>query len=545
MHGGVDSGMPITRRGFLEAGSAALAATLPWQSAQARRYDLIVRGGTVFDGTGAAGRVLDIGIRAGRIVAVARRLGGSAADELDVTGLAVAPGFIDVHSHGDGNLTADPRAESVIRQGVTTIVVGQDGSSRVPNRSGETSFAPLFRRFESLPAAVNVATMVGLGTVRRVVVGEDDRPATRAELTRMTQLVDTALRTGACGASTGLEYTPGAFARKGELIALCRPLARRRLSYSTHMRNEDDQLIEAIQEAVDIARGAGCPLHIAHLKTGGARNWNKIDAVFDLIRKERAARLDLTFDRYPYIAWSTGLSNMFPVWALDGGTDAFLKRLQDSTQAPRIKTEALEKVALVGGWDKVQISDLNVESDKPAIGKRLDAWAASQGVEPYDAAVGLLIRNKGDVSDVVFAMSEANCERFIAHPQSMICSDGGSFAIDGPAHTGHPHPRGLGTFPRVLGRYVRERKVLSLEQAIHKMTQAPARRLRLRDRGTIAIGLAADLVAFDPETVLDRASFEDPFQYPVGIPHVVVNGVIALRDGERAGKGAGRRVTPS
>lgn len=537
--------MPITRRGFLEASSAALAATLPWQASQTRRYDLIVRNGTVFDGTGTPGRVMDIAVRAGRIVAMGFPFRGSAADELDAKGLAVAPGFIDIHSHGDGNLVADPRAESVIRQGVTTIVVGQDGSSRIPNRAGETSFASVFQRLESLPAAVNVATMVGLGTVRRIVVGEDDRPATSAELARMTQLVENALRTGACGASTGLEYTPGAFARKAELIALCRPLARRRLPYSTHMRNEDDRLIEAIQEAVDIARGARCPLHIAHLKTGGARNWAKIDAVFELIRKERAARLDLTFDRYPYIAWSTGLTNLFPVWALDGGTDAFLRRLQDSTQAPRIKTDALEKVALVGGWDKVQISDLDGAADKPAIGKRLDAWAASKGVEPYDAAVGLLLRNKGDVSDVVFAMSEANCERFIAHPQSMICSDGGSFAVDGPAHTGHPHPRGLGTFPRVLGRYVRERKVLSLEQAIHKMTGAPARRLRFADRGRIALGLAADLVAFDPDTVLDQATFEDPFQYPVGIPHVVVNGVIALRDGERVGKGAGKRVAPA
>lgn len=537
--------MPITRRGFLEAGSAALAATLPWQSSQVRRYDLLIRGGTLFDGLGAPGRIADIAIRGGRIVAIAPKLRGASSEEIDAKGLAVAPGFIDIHSHGDGNLTADPRAESVIRQGVTTIVVGQDGSSRIPNRSGEASFAPLFQRLESLPVAVNVATMVGLGTVRRIVVGEDDRPATSAELARMTQLVETALRTGACGASTGLEYTPGAFARKDELIALCRPLARRRLPYATHMRNEDDQLIEAIQEAVDIARGARCPLHISHLKTGGERNWSKIDAVFELIRKQRAARMDLTFDRYPYVAWSTGLSNMFPVWALDGGTDAFIKRLQDSAQAPRIKTDALVKVSLVGGWDKVQISDVDAESDKPAVGKRLDAWASSRGEDPYDAAVGLLIRNKGDVSDVVFAMSEANCERFIAHPQSMICSDGGSFAVEGPARTGHPHPRGLGTFPRVLGHYVRERKVLPLESAIHKMTGAPARRLRFHNRGRIALGFAADVVVFDPGTVADQATFEDPFQYPVGIPHVIVNGILALRNGERVGTGAGKRVVPT
>ncbi len=213
--------------------------------------------------------------------------------------------------------------------------------------------------------------------------------------------------------------------------------------------------------------------------------------------------------------------------------------------ARRIRTESLAKVALVGGWDKVLISDVDTDVDRPAVGKRLDAWAAAQGLDPYDAAVGLLKRNGGDVGNVVFAMSEANLERFLAHPQAMICSDGGSFALAGPARNGHPHPRGLGTFPRVLGRYVRERKVLPLEQAIHKMTGAPAARLRLGDRGRIAVGKAADLVVFDPATVADRATFEDPFQYPVGIPHVIVNGVIALRGGERAGTGTGKGLVPA
>ncbi len=261
---------------------------LPLSLLQQGRDDLLVRGGMLFDGTGSAGRMADVAVRGGRIVAVGPALRRPAADVIEARGLAVAPGFIDIHSHADGNLLVDPRGESVIRQGVTTIVIGQDGTSRVPNRTGGTSIAELYRRFETLPGAVNVTSMVGLGTVRGLVVGEADRPASAAELARMTALVESAIQSGACGASTGLEYTPGAFASRDELIALCRPLASRGLPYATHMRNEDDKLLEAIDEAIAIARGAGCPLHISHLKTGGERNWPKIDAVFERIAKERA-----------------------------------------------------------------------------------------------------------------------------------------------------------------------------------------------------------------------------------------------------------------
>ena len=538
---------PTTRRTFLAstgAGLSALAAPaldLSWTAP----YDLIVRGGTVFDGTGAPGRMADVAVRAGKIAAVARRIGSRGKEEIDARHLAVAPGFIDIHSHADGTLFDDPRVESVIRQAVTTVVVGQDGSSRIPDRNGETSVAALFDRIEALPSAVNLATMVGLGTLRRIVVGLDDRPATTDELTRMTSMVEAALASGACGASTGLEYTPGAFAATDELIALSRPLAARRLPYATHMRNEDDTLLEAIDEAIRIARGASCPLEISHLKTGGPRNWGKIDAVFARLAAARQAGLDVTFDRYPYVAWATGLSNRFPVWSRDGGDSAFLRRLDDSTAGPRIRAEALADVELVGGWHNILLTDVDAPADREAVGKRLDEWAAARGVEPYDAAVALLRNSGGDVGTVVFAMSEPNCERFLAHPLAMVCSDGGAFALDGPAHTGHPHPRGLGTFPRVRGHYVGERKVLTLAQAVHKMTGAPARRLRLDDRGRIAAGAAADLVVFDPATVADRATFEEPFQYPAGIPHVVVNGVVALRDGERVGKGAGKGLRPS
>src|ERR1043165_6331894 len=402
-----------TRRAFLAASGAGLSAfaapalDLSW----AAPYDLVLRGGTVFDGTGAPGRVADVAVRAGKIAAVARRITSRGAEEIDARHLAVAPGFIDIHSHADGTLFDDPRVESVIRQGVTTVVVGQDGSSRIPDRSGDASVSSLFSRIEALPSAVNVATMVGLGTLRRLVVGLEDRIATPDQLARMTELVERALATGACGASTGLEYTPGAFANQDELIALLRPLAARRLPYATPMRNEDDTLLEAIEEAIRIARGAGCPLQISHLNLGGPRNWGKIDAVFARIAAARGAGLDLTFDRYPYIAWATGLTNRFPVWSRNGGDSAFLRRLDDSATALRIRAEALADVELVGGGHNILVTDVDAPADKEAVGKRLDEWAAARGVEPYDAAVTLLRSNWGDVGTGVFAMRDRKSTR--------------------------------------------------------------------------------------------------------------------------------------
>jgi N-acyl-D-amino-acid deacylase len=372
-----------------------------------------------------------------------------------------------------------------------------------------------------------------------------DRPATADEITRMTAMVDSALRDGACGASSGLEYTPGAFASLNELIALCRPLAARRLPYATHMRNEDDRLIEAIDESIAVARGAGCPLQISHLKTQGPRNWPKLDKVFLLVEAARAARTDVAFDRYPYVAYATGLTNLFPVWSRDGGVDRFLARVADPATADRIRAETLAKIELIGGWDNVQLSGVKAVEDRDAEGKRLGAYSKSRSLDPYAATIGLLTRSKGDVGMLGYAMSEDNLERILSHPLGMVCSDGGGFAIDGPTRRGSPHPRGAGSFPRVLGRYVRERKVLTLPQAIRKMTSQPAARIRLADRGKLAAGMAADVVVFDPATVMDKATFDAPFQYPVGIDVVIVNGAVALRDGQRSATGSGRGVKAS
>ena len=533
---------PLSRRDFLAASGSALLATsaIPLRSRRADS-DLVIRNGTVFDGVAIEGRELDVAISGGRITDIGASLPTKGREEFDARGLAVAPGFIDIHSHGDGNLVEDARAESVIRQGVTTIVVGADGSSRATG-SASHPFSRYFADVERLHPGPNVASMVGLGSIRGEVVGEDDRPATTDELRRMTAMVESALADGACGASSGLEYTPGAFASLAELIALCTPLARRRLPYATHMRNEDDRLLESVDESIAVAHGAGCPLEISHLKAQGPRNFAKIDAVFQRVADARAAGVPAAWDWYPYVAYSTGLTNLFPVWSRDGGTAAFLARLDDTAVAPRIKREALAKVELIGGWDNVQISSVRAAEDRDAEGKRLGAHARTIGIDPYDDAIGLLRRSGGNVGMLGFAMNEDTLEKILAHPLTTICSDGGGFAVDGPTRRGSPHPRGAGSFPRVLGHYVRERKVISVGEAIRKMTSMSAARVGLSDRGKLARGFAADVVVFDPARIADRATFENPFQYPAGIAAVVVNGAFALRQGERSRTGSGKAL---
>lgn len=504
-------------------------------------YDIVIRGGMVFDGRGREGRELDVAIAGGRIVAIMRGIPRHGRDEIDARGLVVSPGFVDIHSHADSSLAADPRGESVIRQGITTIVAGADGSSQATGAPDRT-FTALFASLDRLHPGPNVASMVGLGSVRGAVVGDTDRPATNDELRRMTEMVARALAEGACGASSGLEYTPGAFASRGELIALCMPLASRRLPYATHMRNEDDRLLEAIEESLSVAREAGCALQISHLKTQGPRNWPRLDSAFRTIEAAHKAGLDVAFDRYPYVAYSTGLTNLFPVWSRDGGISAFFARLDDPATAPRIRRETLAKVALIGGWDNAQISSVRSPEDRDAEGERLGEYAKQKSADAYELAIALLRRSNGDVGMLGHAMSEDNLDRILAHPLGMACTDGGGFAVDGPTRRGSPHPRGAGSFPRVLARYVRERKVMTLAAAIQKMTSMPASRVGLADRGRIQVGAAGDVVVFDAARIADTATFDAPFQYPVGINAVIVNGAVALRDGQRSKVGTGRSL---
>ncbi len=551
------------RAAGLAAGGTVIAPHTLWSATRFGYADTVLRGAVVYDGTGAPPIEADVALAGDRIVAVGRNLSTVGAEVIDLRGLALAPGFIDPHAHGEMGLLIHPNAESKIRQGVTTQILGQDGGS--VGIWGDEAYARIresyrkrydididfrdlpsyLRRMERTPASLNVASTIGAGTVRGHVIGDVDRPATPAELQRMVALVEEALRAGACGLSSGLEYTPGAFADLDELIALAAPLRARGLPYATHMRNEDDQLIAAIEEALNVGSRAGVPVHISHLKAQGERNWWKAGPVLEMLEAARESGLDITFDRYPYVAYSTGLGSLFPVWAREGGTDAFLGRLRDPETAPSIEQAVRAKVAKLGSWDAVQITSTGSDSLAWVRGRRLGELAAERGEEPYALLERIIVEDRNGAGMVGFGMSEENTERILAHPLGMVCSDGSALATTGPLSEGTPHPRSYGSFPRVLGHYARDRGTFPLETAIHKMTGMPAARFRLEGRGRIAAGAFADLVAFDPDRVRDTATFEAPHSYPEGIPHVWVNGVRVIRDGEHTGVRPGRVVRPT
>ena len=560
-------GHALPRRRFLQAGGVlALDAALGGRagaSILARPpLDLLLSGGRVVDGTGSPPFVADVGIRDGRIIAVERLAGAAAVETLDVGGLLVAPGFVDIHGHTELGIFVDNRADSKIRQGVTTEVVGQDGSSVMPvddrmraarrdqyrERYGvELDLADwddLFAALESRGMLANFVTMVGSGTVREVVVGEGDREPTSDELRAMVALVERALAAGAAGVSSGLEYVPNAFASTAELAALARPAAAAGLPYATHMRNEADTVEEALAEALEVARGSGAPLQVSHLKAQGQRNWPRAERLLATIERAAAER-PVHFDRYPYTAYSTGLASLFPAWTKDGGTDAFLARLADPAEATRIRAAVDEKIAMMGDWDTIQIVDVGADGPEDAIGRRLGGYAAERGADPYAVTIEILTASKNRAGIVGHGMSEENTRRMLAHPLGAICSDAGARRSTGPLSEGAPHPRAYGSYPRVLGRYVREERAMSLEEAVRKMTSLPAGILRLADRGTVAVGKVADLVAFDPATVADTATFEAPHAYPIGIPHVIVGGRPVIRDGAVTGELHGRVVAPA
>lgn len=521
------------------------------------RADIVVRNGTVYDGTGGPPQRADIGITGDRITAVGQ-VPTSGAIEIDARGMAVAPGFVDIHSHADLSLLVNPNAESRVRQGVTLEVVGQDGSSIGPwsdstfeatreryrqNYGVEIDFRDIggfLERIERERPAVNVASMVGQGTLRGYVVGSENRPASDGELYQMRALVRSALEQGAVGLSSGLEYTPGSFADIGELTALAEELRGTPYPYASHMRNEDDRLLAALEEALQVGRRAGVPVQVSHLKAQGERNYWKAEAALSAIESARAQGVDVHFDRYPYVAYSTGLSNLFPASARAGGRTRFLERLVDADEGPVLEKACRDKVGLLGSWDAVQVTGVS-GALAFARGRRLGELAQEIGEDPYQLTVRLL-REGGSPGMIGFGMSEENTERLLSHPLGMVCSDGGAFAPYGPLGNSSPHPRGYGSFPRVLGYYVRERGVMSLEVAVYKMSGLPASKVAISDRGTVQAGAFADLVVFDPDNVGDRATFEEPHQYPTGIAHVIVNGVHTIVDGEQSGELGGRAV---
>lgn len=557
----------IDRRRFLA--TIPFAATLP--SIVVRQnpvrllsgVSLVIKGGRVISGDGSPAIESDIAIDGDRITMIAPAIDAPGAEVVDARNRIVSPGFIDIHSHTDLSLLYNPFAESKLRQGVTTEVAGQDGSSVGPwsdehvaqmsDRYQSRYNTPIdfndlptfFDRIRKERPAVNFASMIGAGTVRGRVVGNEDRPATEAELAEMVRYVSEAVEAGACGLSSGLEYIPGAFASIDELVQLCAPLQSRGLPYASHMRNEDNELLAAIEEAITIGQRAGVHTHISHLKAQGQGNWWKGQAALDTITAASEGGLPVTFDRYPYVAYSTGLGSLFPVWAREGGTDKFLERLDSEADSERIKSAVLAKVNQLGSWNSVQITSTGADSLSWARGRKLGDLAEERQENPYDLAVHLIRSDRSRTGMVGFGMSEENTSAILKHPLGMVCSDGGARATYGPLSEGTPHPRTYGSFPRVLGYYARDNQLMPLELAVHKMTAMPASVLGFKDRGLLRQGYAADLVVFDPETIADKATFEDPHQYASGIDHVIVNGQIVLSNNEHSGKRPGKVVTPS
>ncbi|MBI4593337.1 MAG: D-aminoacylase [Candidatus Rokubacteria bacterium] len=524
--------------------------------------DVKIEGATVIDGTGAAGGRADVGVRDDTIVAVGDLSRELAGRTLNAAGRVVAPGFIDMHSHSDWRLWVNRRAESKIRQGVTLEVVGNCGFSPAPvstehlaDMRGFALYLPPgldFRwrsvgeyldAFDAQGTALNVIQLVGHGALRVAAMGFARRPPTAEELTGMQRSLEEGLRAGAWGLSTGLIYAPGSYATTAEIVALARTAARGRSFYASHIRGEGATLLDAVTEAIRVGRESGLPVQVSHVKAAGRPNWGGVADALALIDAAAGEGLDVQADVYPYMASSTTLRALLPDWALEGGIDAMVGRLGDAAVRARVRAE-LETPGTgqpLGeriGWENIMVASAPRRRD--AEGKRLATIALERGMDPLDAAIELIVDGAGKATIVLFQLDEGDLRRALAHPRVMIGSDGSALAPYGELGEGKPHPRSYGTFPRVLGEYAREQRVLSLAQAVHKMTGLPARRLGLRDRGVIRAGAKADLVIFDPKRVADQATYEDPHQYPVGIEHVLVNGHFVIKDGEHTGSLPGR-----
>ena len=550
-----------TRRRFLAQGGGALVALGPWRTGRvdaAPSFDLLIQGGTVLDGTGAPAFVAGVAVKGDTIAAVGEVAPSQAAKVVDARGLHVCPGFVDMHSHSDGSILVYPGNESRVRQGITTEITGNCGSSAAPlagealeearreaAADGQTvdwsDVATYFSRLERTGFAVNQALLVGQGTLRTGVVGAADRPATPDELKAMTRALETALDEGAVGLSTGLEYAPGRFTPTAEIVALARVAARRGAFYASHIRNEERQVLEAVDEAIRIGRAAGVRVQVSHVKASGRGNWGKQVSSLALFEAARRDGVEVLGDAYPYTAYSTGLTVTFPNWALDGGREAILKRVRGSErERVRLAVDDYVRNADPGDYDLIVIASVATEANRRFVGKNLAEVAAALSVDPSEALVRLVDEEGTDVSYVGHGIGPENVERVLRHPLVMIGSDGHALAPVGRALATRPHPRSYGCYPRVLGHYARDRKILDLETAVRKSTSMPADQAGLADRGRIARGKKADLVVFDAATIADAATFEKPHQFPAGIPHVLVNGVFVVEGGAASAARPGR-----
>lgn len=523
----------ICRLSTVAAAICLAASCSVGKGPEAETADLLVTNARIVDGTGNPWYRGSLAVRGDRISAVGPLVRVNAARIIDAGGKVLAPGFIDAHNHCEDGLFKTPDAQNFVRQGVTTLVGGPDGG-------GAPLMGEFLARVEKLALGLNVCFTVGQGAVRSHVMGHDDREPTRAELDSMSALVEKAMLDGAVGISTGLKYVPGSYSSTGEVIEVSRASARHGGFYTSHLREEGPGLIEAVDEAIRIAEQAGIPVNVTHHKAVGRLMWGKSVETLRMIGQARARGLDVTADQYPYTATSTGLAVLIPDWAEAGGSDSLMARIADPLTRERIIEGVLYNLEYDrGGADPLNVAVAQCGFDPSLEGLNFRRILEGRGVEPNlrnAAELVLDLQAKGGVSAIYHCLDEADVERIMASPWSMVASDGTVI----PFGEGVPHPRSYGTFPRVLGRYVRERGVLGLEDAVRKMTSFPAQRVGLAGRGALREGMYADLVIFDPETVIDRATFEKPHQYPDGIEAVIVNGRVVFENGSLTAERPGR-----
>lgn len=495
-------------------------------------YDILIINGTVFDGLGGNPYIADIGIQNDKITFVGKSKSKDAKRIIDVHGLAVSPGFIDLHAHLEPILQT-PAAESHVRQGVTLALGGPDGGSLWP-------FGQTLKEIESKPLGMNVAYLAGHNTIRTNIMQLDNRAPTRKELKAMKEEVKTAMKEGAFGFSTGLKYLPGTFSKVDEIIALSKVAATYGGFYTSHLREEGLGLLDAVSEAIFIGKQAKIPVVLTHHKAIGKPTWGKSIETLRLVDAANNSGLDIQLDQYPYTASYTTLAVLIPSWALEGGTEEFKKRIANPNLKDSISNGIVFNIMNDrGSGDLKKIQFGKVDWKKSLEGKTLEDWCKEREIQPtplHGAELIIEAQINGGAGAIFHAMDDGDVERIMQHPKTMIASDG-RLSIPG---YGHPHPRAYGTFPRVLGLYVREKKLLSLQQAIHKMTYLPAKRMGLKDRGTITTGNFADIVIFDPTTIKDKSTYDQPHQYPDGIKYVIVNGCITVDDGIFTENRAGR-----
>lgn len=549
---------------FIRALTLPVAAGLCLAAACAQpadRFDLIIRGGEVVAGDGGPSRHEDVGIRGDRIAAMGDLSGAQSGHVIDATGLVVAPGFIDVQGQSGTTLLNDGNGESHIRQGITTEIIGEGGSPafwtketadvdslRVFGTSFDwTGFSGYFAKLRQLGTTINVGTFVPATMVRRDVIGLDNRKATPEELSRMEAMVDQAMRDGAFGLSSALIYVPGSFADTAELVALARVAAKHGGIYITHIRGESFNLFNALDEAISIGQDAGLPVVIYHLKVATKTYWGRMGEAVDKITKANATNR-VTATMYPYTAGGTGLSATLPLWVQEGGRQRMLERLADPAVRARARAEietkldGWENLLLAATFDGIQIASAPPELDQSIVGKRISQIAAERKADPWQVYFNLLIDSGGRIGALYHMMSEEDVATGLRSSLVTIGTDSAALRHEGVLAQGAPHPRSYGTFPRVLSKYVRDDKVLTLNEAVRRMTTLAAAQMGITDRGSLRAGLLADIVVFDAATIRDNATYEQPHQYPTGIAHVIVNGVPVLDPRGLTGSRPGRPI---